>query len=437
MEQVDLILKPQWILPIVPANKIFEDCALVAHQGIIKAILPCAEADRRYQAEKAMELPGQLLMPGLVNAHGHAAMSLLRGSADDLPLDTWLKEHIWPAETHWVSEDFVRDGTRHAIAEMLFSGTTCFSDQYFFPEVAVEVAIQAGIRLRAAFPILEFPSAWAQNVDEYIHKGLALRDDYKNHPLIDIAFGPHAPYTLEDSSLERVAVLAEELDTHIHIHLQETAQEVSDSLKLHGLRPTERMKELGILSPRTEAVHMTQISDEDIELLNLYNTSVIHCPQSNMKLASGICPISKLREAGVLVGLGTDGAASNNNLDMLKEMNSASLLAKVSSGDASELSAFESLKLATLDSAEAMGMSDRIGSLEAGKQADMIAIDMESIGTTPLYNIASQLVYASSSKQVSGSWVAGKQLVADHQLCTLNRNEILVKSREWASKISG
>jgi len=436
-EQVDLILQPQWILPIVPAGQVYEDCALVIHQGLIKALLPTAEADRRYQPDKTIKLPNQVVMPGLVNAHGHAAMSLLRGYADDLELNDWLKNYIWPAESHWVSENFVRDGTRHAIAEMIRSGTTCFSDTYFFPEVAVEVAVNAGIRMRAAFPVFELPTAWGQNPDEYIHKGLTLRDDYKGHELIDIAFAPHAPYTVEDKTFERIAMLSEELDAHIHLHLHETAQEIEDSLKFHRVRPIERMERLGILGPRTETVHMTQLVDSDIELLARYNSSVVHCPKSNMKLASGICPVQHLRETGIQMALGTDGAASNNRLDMFSELNAASLLAKVSSLNPTALNAFDSLKMATLDGARVMGIDNKTGSLEVGKQADMISVTLDSIHTHPLYQVASQLVYASEANQVANSWVSGRQLLENGKLCTIHEQELLAKSREWANQIAG
>ena len=431
------MIKPQWILPIVPPDSVFEGCALIVDCGLIKAILPSVEAARRYRADDRLDLPNQVLMPGLVNAHGHSAMSLLRSYADDLPLATWLNDRIWPAENRLVSEDFVRDGTRLAVAEMILSGTTCFSDQYFFPERAAEVAVQAGIRARIAFPVFEFPSAWGQGPEEYIHKGLSLRDDYRDHSLVQIAFGPHAPYTLEDPSLQKIAVLSEELNTHIQIHLHETASEVADALKLGGMRPIERMENLGILGPRTEAVHMTQLIDSDIELLIRYNTAVIHCPQSNLKLASGLCPVAKIREKGITLGLGTDGAASNNNLDMLKEVNHASLLAKAVAGDARALNAFESLQMATLDSATAMGMANSIGSLEVGKQADMISLSLNELHTEPACNIASRIVYASNSSQVKNSWVAGRQLLSDGQLLTLNKQEIHARCKEWAQKITG
>ena len=436
-EQVDLILEPQWILPIVPAEQVYKDCALVIHQGQIQALLPVAEAERRYQANETLKLANQVLMPGLINAHSHSAMCLLRGYADDLELNDWLENHIWPAESRWVSDDFVRDGTRHAIAEMIRSGTTCFSDSYFFPEVAAEVAVGAGIRMRVAFPVFEFPTAWGRNSDEYIHKGLSVRDNYKSHELIDVAFAPHAPYTVEDKTFERIAMLSEELDAHIHLHLHEVGQEVQDSLKLHRVRPIERMEKLGILGPRTEAVHMTQLIDTDIELLGRYNTSVIHCPKSNTKLASGICPVEKLRESKIQIALGTDGAASNNRLDMFSEMNAASLLAKINSQNPRALNAFDSLKMATIDGARIMGIDAKTGSLEVGKQADMISVDLGQINSQPLFNVASQLVYACDSSQVTNSWVSGHQLLKNGELCTIHEQELLAKSQEWANRIAG
>lgn len=436
-EPADLIIKPQWILPIVPENKVFEHCAIAIKDGLIIEIIPNTQIEKSYGTVEVVDLPNQVVMPGLINAHGHSAMSLLRGYADDLDLQTWLNDHIWPAEGRFVSEDFVRDGSRLAIAEMIKSGTTCFSDMYFFPEITAEIAIQSGIRSRISFPIMEFPSAWGQGPEEYIHKGLALRDHYKTNPLTDIVFGPHAPYTLEDKSLEKVAMLSEELDARIQIHLHETRKEVQDSIELHGLRPIERMEKLGILGPRTEAVHMTQLTDDDIERVARYNTSVIHCPRSNLKLASGLSPIVKLKEQEIKIGLGTDSAASNNNLDMFKELNQASLLAKVVSGDASSLNAFESLELATLGSAKALGIAKKTGSLEAGKSADMISVSMDDLSMEPLYNLPSQLAYACGSSQVINSWVSGKQLMKDRQLTTLNESEIRAHSLQWAQKIAG
>ena len=436
MKDIDLLLIPQWIVPVVPAGAVYEDCAIAINDSRIEAILPVEEAQKLYHPTETLTLEGQALIPGLVNAHGHSAMSLLRGYADDLPLDVWLNEHIWPAEGQWISEDFVRDGTKLAYADMLQSGTTFANDMYFFPEVVAEVAMQTGLRTRVSFPIIEFPSAWGQGPDDYIHKGISLYDQYKNHPLISVAFGPHAPYTVSDKTFERVAMLSEELDAPIHVHLHETAKEVADEIAQSGKRPVARLNDLGILGPRTEAVHMTQISDEDLEMIGLTNTSVIHCPKSNMKLASGICPIKKLMEVDIDVGLGTDSAASNNTLNMLEEMRFASLLSKVSNGDPTALPAQQSLEMATLGSAKAIGMDAEIGSLEVGKQADMVSISLDNLSSSPIYNLISQIVYAAPTR-AENVWVAGKQLLKHGDLQTLNATEIGAKAHEWQTKISG
>lgn len=436
MKDIDLLIIPQWIVPVVPAGAVYEDCAIAIKDTRIEGIFPVAECDKLYNARETIKLDDQALIPGLVNTHGHSAMSLLRGYADDLPLSTWLNEHIWPAEGQWISDDFVRDGTKLAFADMLHSGTTFINDMYFFPEIVADVALQSGLRTRVSFPIIEFPSAWGQGPDDYISKGIALYDQYKNHPLVSVAFGPHAPYTVSDKTLERVAMLSEELDAPIHIHLHETAKEVEDELTQSGKRPVARLNEIGILGPRTEAVHMTQVSDEDLEMISLTNTSVIHCPKSNMKLASGICPVSNLQEADVNVGLGTDSAASNNGLNMLEEMRFASLLSKVSTGDATALSAQRSLEIATLGGAKSLGIDAEIGSLETGKQADMVSIPIDNLSSAPIYNVISQIVYAIPT-QAQNVWVAGKQLLKNGALQTLNSAEIRAKAHEWQTKIAG
>lgn len=434
---VDLIINARWIIPIIPDNRTLEDCALVIDKGAIVALLPQAEAAKNFNATEIIDLPQHLLMPGLVNAHGHAAMSLLRGYADDQPLHTWLNDHIWPAESRWVNEDFVRDGTELALAEMIKSGTTCFSDMYFYPEQAAQTCLDARIRCQLAFPILDFPTAWGTGPDDYINKGLALHDTFRGNHLINIAFGPHAPYTVSDEPLQRIAVLAQEMDMPIHIHLHETAQEVSDSVRDHGRRPTERLMDLGLLSPLTQCVHMTQIDDTDIAILQQSGAHVIHCPESNLKLASGFCPIDRLQKAGVNVALGTDGAASNNDLDLFGELHTAALLAKAVAQDASALDAHSALRMATIQGAKALGFEDKIGSFESGKSADMIAIDLSELELQPLYNPASQLVYTHSGQRVTHSWVEGKALMLNRQLQTLNEREIVGKANWWRKQIAG
>lgn len=435
-ETVNLLIKARWIVPVVPENRVFENCALAIRGGVIQALVPQSEADKRFEAEQVINLGNHVLMPGLVNAHGHAAMSLLRGFADDLPLKEWLNDHIWPVEGQWVNEDMVRDGTELAMAEMIRSGTTCFSDMYFFPEQAAQAAQQAHMRAQIAFPILDFATAWGSGPEEYFRKGLALHDDFRASNLITVGFGPHSPYTVSDEPLRRVATLAQELDAPIHIHLHETAKEVAESLEQHGKRPTQRLADLGLLSPLTQCVHMTQVDDTDVALLSESGAHVVHCPESNLKLASGFCPVQTLLDAGINVALGTDGAASNNDLDLMSEMKTAALLAKAVSGRAEALDAHSALRMATLGGARALGLEDQIGSLEVGKAADITAVELSELAAQPVYNPVSQLVYTNSGHRVTHVWVAGRAVLLSRQLQTLNERELIGKSRWWRQQIS-
>lgn len=432
---VDTLLHPGWIVPVVPRGVVLGSHSLAITDGRISHILPRAQA-RDLQANEELELPGHALMPGLVNLHGHAAMSLLRGFADDLPLMPWLEQHIWPAEGQHVSAEFVRDGTELAIAEMLRSGTTTFSDMYFFPDTAAAAAINCGIRSQLVFPVLDFPTAWARDADEYISKGLRLRDDLKHQALVTIGFGPHAPYTVSRPNLQKVATLAAELDVPVQIHLHETTAEVLAAVEENGERPLDTLNAIGLLGPRTQCVHMTDLGEQDMALLAATGAHVVHCPQSNMKLASGACPTARLLDKGVNVALGTDGAASNNGLNMFMEMQSAALLGKLSAADAAALPAEDSLYMATMGGARAMGLAEEIGSLEAGKQADLIAVDLSGPECQPLYNPLSQLVYACNGSQVTHSWVAGQVLVREGDLTRINVTELLVRCARWQQKIN-
>lgn len=435
MENCDLLIHAQWIIPVVPHNKVFSQCSLIINDGKITAITPSTQARNRYTSDTIIELDKHIIMPGLINAHGHAAMSLLRGFADDLPLSTWLNDHIWPAEGTHVSAKFVKDGAQLAIAEMIRSGTTCFSDMYFFPEETCAAAHSAGIRCDISFPIIDFPSSWAKNSDEYISKGLALRDSYSAHELININFGPHAPYTVSDDVFERIAVLAPELQATVQIHLHETKHEVSESLDKIGKRPIQRLSELNILGPATQCVHMTSLNKSDIELLKESGAHVIHCPESNLKLASGFCPANQLLQEGVNVALGTDGCASNNNLDMFGEMHTAALLGKAVADDAAALSAAQVVEMATINGAKALGIDDVTGSLEVGKSADIIAIKLDPLDQKPMYDPISQVVYTHNGHRISHSWVNGKILMSDRELCTLNEKEIISNTQTWQETI--
>ena len=435
MQNIDLLVFPRWLVPVEPLGLVLEQHALAVDGGRILDLLPAAEARARYQARETRELPQHAVMPGLVNVHTHAAMALLRGIADDLPLMDWLQNHIWPAEGAHVSRAFCEDGVRLAMAEMIRGGTTCFNDMYFFPDATADAVAQAGMRAVVGLIAIDFPSAWAQDSAEYIRKGLELHDRLKGQPLIRTVFAPHAPYTVSDEPLKKIRALATELGIPVHIHLHETAFEVHSATETSGKRPWQRLKELDLLGPDLIAVHMTQLTDEEIAEAGQYRVNVAHCPESNLKLASGFCPVDRLLKAGVNVALGTDGAASNNDLDLLGEMRTAALLAKGVSGDASALPAAQALHMATLAGARALGWDAETGSLLQGKSADFIALDLSGASTQPVYNVLSQLVYAASREQVTDTYVAGRALMRERHLTTLDEAAVIAKAHEWRVKI--
>ena len=431
---LDCLLLPTWLVPVEPARVVLKDYALGIRDGRIAVIAPRAEA-LKLAAHEVRELPDHVLIPGLVNAHGHAAMSLFRGMADDLALMTWLQEHIWPAEGRWVDEQFVRDGTDLAIAEQIAGGVTCFSDMYFHPEIASEQIHLNGMRAQLAVPILDFPIPGARNADEALRKALALHDDLRVHPRMHVALGPHAPYTVSDGPLEQVAMFSAQADLPIHMHVHETAFEVNDAVAKTGERPLARLDRLQLLGPRFQAVHMTQIDGDDLERLQASNTHVIHCPISNMKLASGFCPVDRLWQAGINVAVGTDGAASNNKLDVLGETRSAALLAKAVAQSASALDAHNALRMATLNGARALGLEADIGSLSIGKWADLVAVDLSDLAQQPVYDPVSQLIYAADRRCVRDVWVGGKALLAHGQFTRLDRERLKAVAREWGERI--
>lgn len=433
--ECDLLIHAQWVLPVTEGDPELRDHGVAVDHGRILEVLPSAETRSRYRPRREVELKDHVLFPGLVNAHTHASMALLRGLADDLPLMTWLHEHIWPAEQKWVNRDFVADGTRLAIAEMIRGGTTCFNDMYFFPDDAARVCDAAGMRAVLGMIVLDFPTAWANGPEDYLHRGLEVHDHYRNHHLIRTAFAPHAPYSVSDAPLERVRTLADELGVPIHFHVHETDDEIRMSLEQHGVRPLERLQRLGLLSPALAAVHMTHLNDDEIPLVAESGASVVHCPESNLKLASGFCRVQELLEAGVNVALGTDGAASNNDLDLLGEARTAALLAKGIGRDPSALPASQALRMATLNGAKALGLEQEIGSIEPGKAADLVALDLSPLETQPLYHPTSQLVYASARHQITDVWIAGRQVLRGRELTTLDQEQILADAHGWRAKI--
>ena len=434
MEQVDTLLHARWVVPVEP-DVVLERHSVAIRDGRILALLASDDARKRYRGEVELEFNDHALIPGLINAHTHAAMVLFRGLADDLPLMEWLNNHIWPAEGAWVSAEFARDGTELAMAEMLKGGVTCFNDMYFFPGETAQAAADAGMRAVVGMILIDFPTAWAATAEEYLTKGLALHDRFRNHPLITTAFAPHAPYTVSDPPLARLQVLAEELDTPIHMHVHETAAEVLQGIERYGNRPLQRLEHLGLVTPKLLGVHMTQLTDAEIAAYAHGGAHVVHCPESNLKLASGFCPVHRLAQAGINVALGTDGAASNNDLDMFSEMRTAALLAKAVAGEASALPASQALRMATINGARALGLDDLTGSLRPGKSADITAVNLGTLATQPLYHVVSQLIYAAGRHQVTDVWVAGRHLVKDRCLTTLNERALLDKASAWQAKI--
>ena len=436
MMNIDALIHARWIIPIEPAGTVLEQHALAIHEGRIVEILDSSSANKKYVATSVTHLDGHALLPGLINTHGHAAMTLMRGLADDLPMMTWLHEHVWPTEQKWVSAEFVHDGSLLACAEMLRGGITCFNDMYFFPEETVRAVEQAGMRAMVGLIVVDFPSAWAQDADDYLNKGIELHDQLHNNTLITTAFAPHAPYSVSDTPLQRIATLAEELDIPIHMHVHETADEVQQAVARHGRRPLQRLDELGLLSPRLLAVHMTQLDKPEIQRCAETGVHVIHCPESNLKLASGFCPVHDLSQAGVNVALGTDGAASNNDLNMFSEMRTAALLGKGIAADATAVPAEYALRMATINAARSLGLDEEIGSLLPGKAADFIAVHLADIETAPVYNPVSQLVYATGRDKVTDVWVAGKHLLKERVLTTLDSEDILSRVQVWRTRIA-
>lgn len=436
-QAADLQINARWIIPIEPAGVVLERHAVIIAAGKIRAVTPQDAAARDFTPARTVDLPEHVLIPGLINLHAHCAMNLMRGIADDLPLMRWLQEAIWPTESRHANRHFVRDGTLLAAAEMLRGGITTCNDMYFHPEAAAEAFDQAGMRAVIGITVLDFPTPYASDADDYFRKGLAARDAWRHHPRLAFALAPHAPYTVSDASLQRAASLAAELDTILHIHVHETQQEIADALAQHGTRPLQRLASLGLLGNGFVGVHAVHLDDTDIELLSLHGCSVAHCPTSNMKLASGASPIPRLLARGINVGLGTDGAASNNRLDLFQEMRHASLLAKVTQLDATAIPAHTALHMATLGGARALGLDTRIGSIMPGKEADLCAVALDALETRPCYDPASHLVYAAGREHVTHVWVGGEIRVdKGRPVLQLNDSELLGMARVWQTKLS-
>ena len=437
VETCDLLIEAGWVVPVEPHGVVLEDHAAAIRNGVIVGLLPIAEARARFDASETVSRPQAVLIPGLVNAHVHNPMTLLRGVADDLPLMQWLQGHIWPLEAQLIAPGFVADGITLAIAEMLRGGTTCCNENYFFPDVQAATYSRHGFRARIGLPIIDFPSAWARTDDEYFDRAAEVHDQWRTHPLVGCAFAPHAPYTVSDASFERIRMLSDQLDIPVHCHVHETAHEVAESQQKHGQRPLARLDRLGLVNDRLIAVHMTQLTDAEIALCAERGVSVAHCPESNLKLASGFCQVGRLQRAGVNLAIGTDGAASNNDLDMFGETRSAALLAKAVADDASVLDAASALRAATLGGARALEFDDRIGSIEVGKQADLACVDLGELETQPLHHVVSQLVYACGRHQVSDVWIGGRHKLRGRVLLDMDADAIVGTARQWRERIAG
>ncbi len=438
MQHCDTLIAPRWCVPVEPASTVLEAHAVVVNDGRVADVLPLDEAASKYQPSVRIDRPEHVLIPGLVNAHTHAAMTLLRGFADDLPLEAWLHDAIWPTESRWVSAEMVRDGTELAIAEMIGGGTTCFSDQYFFPEIVAQTADKLQMRAVVGTPVVDFPTAWAQNASEYLAKANDLvHDPYAGHPLISTCYVPHATYSLSDEGFHELRVLADQLDLRVQIHLHETAAEVSTAIRDTGKRPAARLDELGFLNGSLLAVHAVHVDEIEIALFADRGVAVAHCPRSNLKLASGIAPVAAMLDAGISVGIGTDGAASNNTLDMLSETRTAALLAKVRSNDASAVTADNALRMATLGSAGALGLAGEIGSITPGKWADLACVDLGRLNSQPVYDPVSQLVYTARADQVADVWIAGRHHVDNGRLAHIDLVDLKLRCNEWRERIAG
>ncbi len=436
MENVDSLVSARWVIPVEPAGAVLPDHSVAIRDGRIVAVLPTHDAEKLYSAAERVRLDEHALIPGLVNLHTHAAMTLMRGLADDLPLMEWLKDHVWPAEAKHVSHDFVHDGTLLACAEMLRGGVTCFSEMYFYPEAAARAAIEARVRAVIGIIAIELPTAYASDADDYIAKGLATRDAFRDEKRLSFSMAPHAPYTVADRTLSRMLTIAEELDLPIHVHLHETNDEIEHSLAQHNRRPLERLHGLGLVGPRLIAVHGIHFTREELALLARYGASVAHCPSSNLKLASGFAPVAAMLEAGINVGLGTDGAASNNRLDMFQEMRTAALLAKAVAGRADAMPAHRALAAATLAGARALGLDRSIGSLVRGKHADLCAVSFSGVGLAPVYDPLSHLVYAAGREDVTHVWCEGELLVESGRLTRWSRPDLLRRAHSWRDRLA-
>jgi len=436
LQEVDLVVAGGVVLTADQDWNMYDPGAVAVDRGAIVGLGPREEIEKAYRGRQQIDASGRLVMPGLINAHTHAPMTLFRGIADDLPLETWLYDYIWPAEAKWVGPDFVRLGTQLAAAEMIRSGTVLFCDMYFFEDDIAEACKEAGLRVVIGEGLVDFPNPDYKTPEEGLERNEYLLHKWGNDSLVVPSIQPHSPYAASSSLMQAGKELADRYGVPYLLHVSETQSEVQESIEKHGRTPIGRLADLGVLGPTTVAIHGVHLTDEDIELLAQYDAGVVHCPESQLKLASGFTPVPKLLEAGVTVGLGTDGAASNNDLDMFGEMGTAAKVHKMIAGDPTVVHARQALSMATLEAARVLGLEDRLGSLEVGKRGDIIVLDLDVPHMVPMYNVTSHLVYAAHSSDVRTVIIDGRVVMRDRELLTLDEEEIFVQAREMAREIA-
>jgi 5-methylthioadenosine/S-adenosylhomocysteine deaminase len=435
-EPVDWIWSARYVITMDARRRVIDDGAIAVRGERIVAVAPQAEIDRRYTAVQRLDRPEALIAPGLINAHTHAPMSLLRGLADDVSLQDWLRKFIFPAEARNVTPDFVRWGTRLACLEMLLSGTTTFTDMYYFEDTVAEETRRAGLRGVLGETIIGFPAPDAKTPEKALRFAERYVQRFRNDPLILPAVAPHALYTNSEQTLKSSRALADRYGVPLLIHVAETRHERDDAIAQWSKSPVQLLDSWGVLSGRTLAAHAVWIDDRDIATLKARATGVAHCPSSNMMLASGVAPVVKMLAAGLNVGLGTDGpAGSNNDLDLVQEIALAAKLQKVSTGDPRSLTAMQALGMATMGGARALGLDKEIGSLEPGKRADAITMRLDVPNAVPIYDIVAQLVYALKGADVRDAMVNGRLLLRDRRALTLDQPAILAKAAEYGVKV--
>lgn len=434
-KNASIIISASWIFTSNSEGQLLSDYSIVIENDKIIDLVPQDKVFDEYEANDTYQLTDHILIPGLINTHTHAAMSLFKGFADDLPLQDWLNDYIWPAEKEFINSSFVKDGSILALSEMIKSGVTTFNDMYFFPDATAEAVKELGVRSNIGLVVLDFPTNYATDPEDYLLKGFEFRDKWRNEELITTSIAPHAPYSVSDEAFTLINTYSEELSINIHTHLHETQWEIEDSIEKYGITPVQRLNNLGIIGPSLMAVHCVHLNDQDMATLAKNKVSIVHNPSSNMKLGSGIADIAKMLKQNLNISLGTDSSASNNRLDIMEEMRLAALLIKGSTKSPESFSANEAIKMATINGAKALGLESIIGSIEKNKKADLVAIDLNSIENQPIYNPLTTLVYSSSRSDVSYVWIDGEIKLKDKKLVKIDEERIIQLAKKWQRKL--